>query len=123
MNLKMLVLGCVTAAAFGLPAYAADPMAGYYGNTLVVTTPKGERKVSYKADHTYASVDGEGKTSTGTWEVKGSDLCMTRLQPPPDKDRAGAHCRPLAADKKAGDSWENTNDEGRKMSFKLIAGQ
>lgn len=122
MKFLSLPIAALALSALVASAFAADPMAGYYGNTLVVSGPKGERKMMYNADHTYSSTDAEGKAASGTWEVKGAELCTTRLQPPPDKPN-DAHCRPLAADKKAGDSWQAPGRNGETMTFKVVAGR
>jgi len=122
MSGKSFASACLAFVFFAAPAFAADPMAAFYGNTLVVTSPRGVHKIAYGADHTYTSTDSDGKSSNGTWEIKGDQLCTTRVQPAPDGDRAGPHCRPAPTDKKVGDSWDATGRSGEKMSFKLVAG-
>ena len=103
------------------PALAEEPLAAFFGNTLVVKDAKGERKMWYRPDHTFTGVDQTGQKTAGSWEIKDNQLCMARTEPPPEAGH-GNHCRPVPAGKKVGDSWEGTNREGQPVSFKLVAG-
>ena len=120
--MNKLILSVVAVAFSAGAAFAADPMSSLYGNTLVVTMADGmATKLMYKPDHTFTGVDGKGQKISGTWAVDGDKVCATQVQPPP---AAGAekHCGPVMSDKKAGDKWEGTTPDGKKLTFELVKG-
>jgi hypothetical protein len=121
MKRVLLAFCCVAFSADA--ALAEEPLAPFFGNTLVVRDDRGERKMWYKPDHTYSGVDVQsGVTISGTWEIKDNQLCTMRLVPKPEPSYAG-WCRPVPAGKKIGDSWDGTNREGLPMSYRLVSGQ
>ena len=78
------------AALFAAPAFAADdPMAGFYGNTIVSKGGSATLRTHYRADHTFdftGSMVFLSKTFRGTWALDGKGkLCRTYIgDPPPD---------------------------------------
>ena len=111
-------------AAFALSATlavaAADPMAGRYGNTTVVTNAKGEvTKLQYKADGTMTVILPDGTKTTGKWAMKDGKLCVT---PDAGPQKGQEQCNPFTAGKKVGDSWEITLGDGTKAKVAIVAG-
>ncbi len=70
--MRKIALGALVAVGLVGAAIAADdPMAGVYGNTVVVTNSKGEKtKLWIKADGTYAVETSKGEKGTGKWALK-----------------------------------------------------
>ena len=104
-----------------LPAVAADDMmAGYYGNTVVATSPMGESHTWYNADHTFEtklmSYDLKGKWSI---DDKGQ-LCRNYDAPPPGLPNP--LCTAWEAHK-AGDKWTVTTGNGQTRDISLVKGQ
>ena len=96
---------------------AADPMANYYGNSVVVVDGKGlESHVYYNADHTFTGVaPAYSYHFQGTWELKGDQLCRTFNPEPPGITNPNCDTfQPHAV----GDTW--TSPDGGKGS--LVAG-
>lgn len=120
MKRELLVM--CAAVLIGGTALAAEPLASFFGNTLIVKDAKGERKMWYKPDHTFNGSAPGGRTFAGTWSVKGDQLCSIRTEPAPEPGH-GEWCRPLPGDKKPGDTWEGKNRQGEPVTFSLMAGQ
>ena len=108
---------CVT------PVLAADdPMAGFYGNTLVVTGDGFQAHVHYRADHTLdmsGTASGQAFSTKGTWTIddKGQ-ICRSYDKTPPTM--TNPFCSP-ATPHKVGDSWSVTTPAGSR-SITLVAG-
>lgn len=101
-------------------AFAGDDMmAGYFGNTAIVTGGMTETRTYYNADHTFIlkapSFNMEWK---GTWKVDGANLCRTYEKAPPGVPNP--FCTPLAAHK-PGDTWTMTMD-GKTRTVSLVKG-
>jgi hypothetical protein len=119
----------IAASAFALlavPAFAADDMAGFYGNTVVVSGGMIESHTHYRADKTFdvtASAMGMDYKFGGTWEIKGDQVCRTFVgnQPP---NTTNPNCSPLAAlaSHKVGDSWTIKTPAGQTRTLTLKAG-
>jgi hypothetical protein len=104
--MKTILLGLCAAALTAGAAFAqADPMAGMYGNTMVVVSGTGmESHTVYSADHTFAGiVPSMGYKYQGTWALddKGQ-LCRTFNPPVPG--RTNPDCDPLTPHA-VGDKW------------------
>ncbi len=97
---------CLATAAFA----ADDMMAGFYGNTLVITDQSGVQKWHYTPDHKLTAVMQDGKKVGGTWSVKDGKLCEL-------PDGQAEACYQMGA-KKAGDKW--TGRPG--MTLEVVAG-
>ena len=111
-------------ALFAISATAAhsDNLAGYYGNTVSVTTPDGKVSKSHvNADKTYVTKNPDGTTSKGTWAWQDAKIaCFTQTDPAP---AAGAKPLCLPVDPhKAGDNWSSKDDKGAETKYSLTAG-
>lgn len=103
-------------------AALADPNANFFGNTVVITSAKGEvTKAMVNKDNTYTTVLPDGKTVKGTWAAAGDQTCYTQTDPAPAAD-AKPFCAPNEA-RNVGDSWEAKAPDGSTMKFALQAGQ
>jgi hypothetical protein len=114
-----VILAAAAVVALTMPALAADPMANYYGNTLVGKSERGEMHMWYKADNTYTSTFND-RPSAGTWAAEGDKVCLTQTVPPAP---AGTppRCFPMAAHT-VGDTWTAPTQNGDTMSMTLVAG-
>ncbi len=120
--MKRMILGVVAAGLLSASALAADPMAGYFGNTLVGSDSKGgTSKWWYKADKTYSAVDPQGNKSSGTWAYADGQLCATQKNPAPAAGKE-KNCGAVGSDKKVGDSWETKSTQGETYTLKIVAG-
>ena len=118
--MKRFVFGLVAAAALSTAAFASDPMANRYGNTVVITDAKGGvLKLMYDQGGAMSVVLPDGTKGTGKWAVKDGKLCVTADSGP----TAGKEqCNPLT-DHKVGDEWEVPMADGTKAKAKLVAGR
>ena len=122
--LAALLLGGSSAAAYaGAPSGAADVMAGYYGNTVVITGAALQVQVHYRADHTLdvaGTRSGQAFSSKGAWKIddKGQ-VCRTYETPPPGVPNP--FCTPAAAHK-VGDTWTMPAASGGTNQAKMVAG-
>jgi len=113
---SVVVLGSIPALA------AADVMAGFYGNTVVVTGDAFQAHVHYRADHTLdisGTASGQAFSTKGTWKIddKGQ-ICRSYDTTPPTMTN------PLctaATSHKVGDTWTVTSPAGSR-SIALVAG-
>ncbi|MBP6010759.1 MAG: hypothetical protein KBA31_00910 [Alphaproteobacteria bacterium] len=115
----------LAAAALALTAGVAlaDNLAGYYGNTVVITAPDGKvTKSKVNADKTYSSVLPDGSTTKGTWAWKDDKTaCFTQTEPAPAAGTAPA-CFPIDA-RKVGDTWSTKTPDGKaEVKYALVAG-
>jgi hypothetical protein len=117
--------GLVFAIGIGLSfaALAADdPMASYYGNTVIGKSALGESHTHYKADHTFTadlSSDQGSMQTQGTWELNDKgEVCRTYSTPIPGFP--SVICNPWSAHK-VGDRWQVTFN-GRTSEASLVAG-
>lgn len=118
----------LAAAAFAVSAAlafaAADPYAGYYGNTVNVTGPNGKTDKAYvNPDKTWERKNADGTSMKGTYEVAadGKSACFTQKEPPPAAD-AKPVCFPTDS-RKAGDTWETKDDKGAVTKWSITAGR
>ncbi len=117
--MRTILLAAAFAVAAAAPAFAADSMAPYYGNTAVVTDGAGAVvKYQFNAGGTYAAIAPDGARATGKYTVANGKICLT-----PDTAGAPSGCAPQVDGKKVGDSWEITNDQGQKLTVKIVAGR
>lgn len=102
---------------------ADDPLAGYYGNTVISTGGMAEIHTHYRADHTFdvtGSMMGMSRSYKGTWELKGDQVCRTFIGDMPPRV-TNPNCGPLAGGKKVGDTWTVTSN-GSTRTITLKAG-
>jgi len=124
--MRTLLLAASALVFVAAPAFAADDMAGFYGNTIVVTGGMIESHTHYRADKTFdvtASAMGMDYKFSGTWEIKGDQVCRTFVgkQPP---NMTNPNCSPLAAlaSHKVGETWTITTPAGQTRTLTLKAG-
>jgi len=112
-------------------AYADDPMANTYANTIK-TTNKGTGDTTallFNADGTYTAngvAGGKPIQYSGKWTLKddGKTICLAPTLPPNAQGPAGAaSCSPLQPNIKVGDSWSVTNDQNMTFDVSLTAGR
>ncbi len=98
--MKRLAIGLSILLAATAAAWAddtADPMANFYGNTVVVVDANGvESHTHYNADHTFDGVaPAFNYRYKGTWEITADgQLCHTFDPPLPGK--TNPQCNPIA---------------------------
>jgi opacity protein-like surface antigen len=113
----MVVLGSV-------PAFAADAvMAGFYGNTVVVTGDGFQAHVHYRANHTLdisGTASGQAFSTKGSWKIDGKgQICRSYKTAVPTM--ANPLCTAAAAHK-VGDTWTATTPTGSSRNITLVAG-
>lgn len=119
----LLTLG-LTTASFA----AEDPMAGVYGNTVVVTNAKGEvSKIWINKDGTYKAAGANGQAGTGKWVVKDNNTkyCVTPDLPataPAGTPAPKESCSEFHGGKKPGDKWQQKDADGQTISVEVKAG-
>ena len=122
--MKRMMLAAAVFAVSAVAAFAADPYAGYYGNTVNITGPSGKTDKAYvNPDKTWERKNADGTTMKGTYEVAadGKTACFTQKEPPPAPDAKPA-CFPVD-ERKAGDKWETKTPDGKAViKYELIAG-
>lgn len=125
MRISMLAL----AGAFALvatAAYADDPMATTYGNTVTTTNAKtgAVGTLLFNADGSYTAngmgPDGKAVTYPGKWVTKdsGATLCLTPSIP----NGPGETCSPLSVHP-VGEHWTVTNNAGQSFDVVVTAGR
>ena len=122
--MRTILLAASALTLLVVPALAADDvMAGYYGNTAVVTGGMFESHTHYRADHTFdvsANAFGQTYSFKGTWAIddKGQ-LCRTYVGGAPPNS-PNTLCVPAQAHK-VGDTWTVTMN-GNTRTITLKAG-
>lgn len=117
------------AGAFALAAtaaYADDPMATTYGNTVTTKDAKtgAVGTLLFNADGTYTAngtgADGKAVTYPGKWAVRdsGATLCLTPSIP----NAPAESCSPLAAHP-VGEHWTVTNTAGQSFDVVVTVGR
>lgn len=116
-------------ALFATSAYADDPMANTYANTVTTKSEKTgvtgtlmfNQDGSYSANTTGA--DGKPVAYTGQWTLKdgGATICLAPKLPP-NTPGAAPSCSPLQKHN-VGDNWTVTNDQGEAFDVTLTAGR
>lgn len=117
------------AGAFVLAASAAfadDPMANTYANTVTTTSAKTgvSGTLLFNADGSYSASttgpDGKPLAYQGKWMLKdgGATICLSPTLPNPPPP----NCSPLTTHA-VGESWNVTNDQGESFAVSLTAGR
>ena len=102
-------------ATFALTGAAfADPFANFYGNTVSIENPAGNRSVHINQDGTYTNTLADGTSASGTWSIDGDNACFVSGDAEP-------YCVP-ATERNVGDTWELTAPDGTKEQATLVAG-
>jgi len=125
MRISMLALAG-TFALIATAAYADDPMAVTYGNTVTTKDAKTGTTgtLLFNADGSYIAngtgTDGKPITYPGKWVTKdsGATLCLTPSVP----NGPGETCSPLATHP-VGEHWTVTNTAGQSFDVVVTAGR
>jgi hypothetical protein len=129
MKIRMLAL---TGAAliFAGAAWADDPMAGTYGNSVqtkdmstgMTSTLYFNQDMSYTGKTT--GPDGKPLTYAGTWSLKdgGKTICLAPTVPAGTPNAPMPSCSPLSPHN-VGDSWTVTNDQNQTFGVSIAAGR
>ncbi|MBP6011782.1 MAG: hypothetical protein KBA31_06100 [Alphaproteobacteria bacterium] len=122
-------VGALVAASFAGAALAADdPMAGAYGNTVLVTNAKGETsKLWINKDGTLKGENAKGEKFTGKWALKDGNkqYCSTPDLPanaPKETPAPKEACSEFKGPHKAGDKWEQMDANNEKVTVEIKAG-
>lgn len=128
-KIALLGVGALVAVGLAGAAMAADdPMAGAYGNTVVVTNAKGEAsKLWIAKDGTFKGETAKGEKFTGKWALKENNTkyCATADLPanaPKDTPAPKEACSEFKGPHKAGDKWDQTDAAGEKVTVEIKAG-
>ncbi len=120
--MRTFFLTAVALVAFTGTALAGDPLASYYGNTVVLSNPKtGDMQAFVNQDGSYSTKFADGKMVSGTWAVAGDQTCYTQTNPAPAAD-AKPFCA-ANADHKVGDSWKVAAADGTETTITIKAGR
>jgi len=129
MRISMLAM----AGAFlfvATAAYADDPMANTYGNTVTTKNSKtgAVGTLLFNADGSYTATgttpDGKPISYPGKWVTKdnGATLCLTPTLPAGTPNAPGESCSPLSAHP-VGEHWTVTNTAGDNFDVVVTAGR
>jgi len=103
--MKRIALAAAVAILLAAPAFAEDPMANYYGNTVIVIDAQGAvTHTHYNADHSFDGIAvASGYRYKGTWTIRSDGrLCHTFDPPLPGIDNP--KCSPVGP-LAVGQSW------------------
>lgn len=112
-----MLLGAVAALALSATAALAgdDVMASRFGNTTITSDASGaSTKIYYESDHSFTGVQGEQQLA-GTWELKGSQVCLTFTSDAPP-GYPNPICAPASAHE-VGETWQ-----AGPFTVQLVAG-
>ncbi len=111
-------------------AYAGDPMAATYANTVVSKDEATgvSSRLMFNKDGSYTGQtvgqDGKPVSFTGTWTLKDGDktICLSAAAAAGAKEAPKASCSPLMAHN-VGDSWKVTTDQKQTFDVSIVAGR
>ena len=103
--MRTLILGLLATAALASPVLA-DTIKEMTSHGIVLTVGGQDIDVVYTPDGKFSAADGQ---VTGTWTVKGEELCTTSNMDPTER------CVAFPKDKKSGDSFEVTTPQGTAL--------
>jgi hypothetical protein len=129
--MKFRIMALAGAALlFSSAAWADDPMANTYGNSVnTKDEATGQTSVLlFNQDNTYTGKttgsNGQPVTYSGTWSLKdgGKTICLAPTLPAGSANAAAPSCSPLEAHN-VGDSWVVTNDQNQRFDVSITAGR
>jgi len=129
MKFRMLALAGA-AILFAGAAYADDPMANTYANS-VITKDKATGAMStllFNQDMSFTGKttgpDGKPVTYAGTWSLKdgGKTICLMPAVPAGTPNAPMPSCSPLETHN-VGDSWTVTNSQNQTFDVSIMAGR
>jgi hypothetical protein len=113
-KLLALVASAALALGFTTAVMAAERLANTFDNTVVVTSDDMTAHYFINADGTFtAAFEGQDEIS-GTWEVRGDDVCFNQ--------EGEEVCSPIEQ-ANVGDTWQATNSLGQTYTATLQAGR
>ena len=92
----------IAALAIAAPALA-DTNSGIVAHGMIVSIAGNDIDLSFTPDGKFSGLEGQ---LTGTWKIDGEKLCTTSNLAPEE------NCSVFPADKKSGDSFDITNEQG-----------
>lgn len=126
-----LALAALTAGLMltATAAYADDPMADTYANTVTSTNKATGDTVTllFNADGSYAakgSQKGQPIAYNGNWALKdgGKTICLTPQVPPNTPNPPPTSCSAFSAHN-VGDTWSVTDDQNVTYTVAITAGR
>lgn len=119
--MKRALIQIAALALFGAPAAhaapAADPMAGFYGNTATIAVPP------YYFARRYVDPDGTWREPRGSdwirgvWKVEDGQICSWQTEPAVHDARR--YCYPIVA-RKVGEEWITVDPNTGSEVFQKI---
>jgi hypothetical protein len=122
--MKTLALSLAALLTSTMAAYAGDPFASAYGNTVVQTINGHDMKTFVNPDKTWETHQPDGSVSSGTYAWKDANtVCFTATSPPPSDPSQATKCNAVDGSHKVGDSWTVQLPNGGAMTMSLKAGR
>jgi hypothetical protein len=98
----MLLVSAAVAAAIAGPAAAGTTLEEVTAHGIVVTIADMDIDVAFTPDGKFTALNG---AVAGTWRIDGDKLCTATPE-------QGESCTAYPADKKSGDTFEVSNEQG-----------
>ena len=100
--MRILLAALASVVAIAAPALA-DTNSEIVAHGMIVTIAGNDIDLSFTPDGKFSGLEGQ---LIGTWKIDGEKLCTTSNLAPEE------NCSVFPADKKSGDSFEITNEQG-----------
>ena len=117
-SLHLVTAVLANAFASQVCAAPADPMAGFYGNTVTISVPDGYyfARRFIDPDGTWREPRG-GDEIRGVWRIDDGQVCSWQTAPPVQNPRH--YCYPVIA-RKVGDKWTTTDPDTGSTVYTAI---
>jgi opacity protein-like surface antigen len=122
--MKRILLAAAAVLAISTSAYAADPFAVAYGNTVTQAFADGSKMTTFvNPDMTWQQTRG-GATFKGTYAWKdATHVCFTVTDPAPADPSKATGCNEIKGDHKVGESWTENGMDGKPITMTITAGR
>lgn len=100
---KLIIAAALMASGLATPALAGGTLEEITTHGMVVTIADMDFDLTFTPDGKFTGMEGQ---LTGTWKIDGDKLCTTSNFDPNET------CTAYPADKKSGDTFEVSNDQG-----------
>jgi hypothetical protein len=120
--MKRLAILAVAAALAAPPAFAVTTadLKPAFSNTIISTYPDGRKaKLWLNADGSYRAQGRRGKPSSGTWALKGSQICLKQAKP---FKAPMTYCTAVKQGG-VGTSWTSKAVTGERIKVTVVAGR